>query len=144
MSYVKEIKIGKTDYIIEKMFPLDRSEILFEVGQILNGGVEKFKGLDSQNMSEMISGIIDRMPPRESAQLIKRIICLSVAGIKEDEEYDIHFQKFYEDQFVLIPEILAFNTGGIIPILKKKYPIIGSFFQAFSSTKAKLTAASKD
>jgi hypothetical protein len=146
MSNIKDIKIGKTDYKIQKLYPIDRSEVLFEIGQILNGGVEKFKGIDSQNISEMVSGVIDRMPPRESATLIKRLICLSVVQPSMDSEdgYNIHFQEFYEDQFVLIPEILAFNTGGIIPTLKKKFPIIGEFFQAFSWSKTKLMEESSE
>ena len=139
MSNVKEIKIGSTDYIIEKMFPLDRSEVLFEINQIFNGGVEKYEGFNVQNLSKVVAGIIDRMPPRESAALMKRIICLSVAGMNQDDNYNIHFQEFYEDQFLLIPEILAFNTGGIIPMLKKKFPIIEKFFQTFLSVKKELT-----
>ena len=144
MSNIKEIKIGETTYTIEKMYPIERSEILFEIGQIFGGGVEKFKGLDSKNLGEIVSGIIDRLPPRESAALMKRIICASVAGMKEDDNYNIHFQEFYEDQFLLIPEILAFNTGGIISTLKKKFPAIGEFFQIFSSVKTGLTAESNE
>lgn len=144
MSNIKEIKVGDTEYVIQKMYPIERSEILFEINQILNGGISKFKGIDIENISEMVSGIIDKMPPKESAALAKRIITESVVQPKmEGENYNLHFQEFYEDQFVLIPEILAFNTGGIIPILKKKFPIIEDFFQVFSWSKTKLTAESK-
>lgn len=145
MSNLKDIKVGSTEYKIQKMYPIERSEIFFEIGQIFNGGVGKFKGLDSENLSEIVSGVIERMPPRESAALIKRIICDSIVQPEmEGDGYNIHFQEFYEDQFALIPEILAFNTGGIIPILKKKFPIIETFFQIFSWSKAKLMEESSD
>lgn len=145
MSNIKDLKVGDTEYKIQKMYPLDRSEILFEINQILKGGIEKFKGLDAKNVSEMVAGVIDKMPPRESAALMKRIICLSVVQPSmEGDGYDIQFQDYYEDQFALIPEILAFNTGGIIPVLKKKFQAIEEFFTAFLWAKKKLTAESEE
>lgn len=139
------MKIGKNEYVIEKMYPLDRSEILFEINQIINGGIEKFKGIDAKNISEVAAGVIDRMPPKESAALINRIICLSVKQpVMDGDGYNIHFQEFYEDQFVLIPEILAFNTGGIISTLKKKFPVIEEFFTIFSWSNTKLMEESKE
>lgn len=146
MSNIKDLKVGETEYKIEKLYPLDRSEILFEINQIFQGGIEQYKGLDATNMGEVVAGVIDRMPPIESAALMKRIICLSVVqpSMKDGKEYDIHFQEFYEDQFALIPEILEFNTGGIILTLKKKFPIIEMFFQIFSSTKKKLMEELED
>ncbi len=145
MSNIKDVRVGSTEYKIQKMYPIPRSEIFSEIGQIFNGGIEKFKGLDNENLGELLSGVIDRLPPRETAALIKKIITESVISPDmKGNGYNIHFQEFYEDQVALIPEILAFNTKGIIHILKKKFPTIDEFFQVFSWTKTKLTEESSD
>jgi hypothetical protein len=145
VSNIKEIKIGKVEYKIQKMYPIERSEIFFEIGQIFNGGIEKFRGMDAENIAEITTGVINRMRPRESAELIKRIITESVVFPAMDADgYNVHFQEHYEDQFALIPAILKFNTGGIIPVLKKKYPIIEEFFKIFSWSQKKLTEESSE
>lgn len=141
MSNIKKITLDGIEYTLEKMYPLQRGEIFFELAQVTDGAIEKFEGLNVSNISKMISGLIKKLEPKKTAELMKRIIQESVEfpDVSNDKNYDVHFQEYYEHHFVLIPEILSHNSSNWASSVKKKFPLIGKISKLFLKTRKTLT-----
>lgn len=131
-SVAIQTESGSLNYLIKELTARERNILLFDTCKLLGESSGVFveswlSDIDSMSaFGRIAQGLYRNATPEQLSNFIEGLIKRSLASPgNAANDFDNHFCRYYDHQWLIIAEIYKFNFGGTITELKKKLSNFG-------------------